>query len=137
MSSTPPVAPSHVVHPLTPASGSALPVIGITASSAPFASSNAPSNQLEESTLLYHKTVPVRVQSMQRDTTSAELSISIVLRMIHSHQKSQALLFQITDEVCHIVASQFSKLFFKSTSVFWLVCAERPVLFATTGSNRV
>lgn len=53
----------------------------------------------EESQLLYLRQVPVCVKPATRDPFEAELTFSIVLRTVHSHQKQQILSFQITDEV--------------------------------------
>jgi hypothetical protein len=104
--------PSHVVRPDSRGDSPTLPVIGVASSSssafsAAAAASAAPMSHhaaahqqhLEDSQLLYNKTVPVRVASAQRDTAQTDLTVTIVLRTVHAHQKQQALLFQLTDEV--------------------------------------
>lgn len=133
----------YAVLPPTPTSASALPVIGMLsgASAANSSSaSSAASSHLEESALLYHKTVPVRVQSAQRDTASVELCVSIVLRTVHSHQKQQALLFQITDEVrrgvlllrVHVDIVGISSGPKHTRTLTNFASPERPILSATT-----
>lgn len=103
------VPPAHVVRPDSRGDSPTLPVIGVASSSSAFsaAASAAPvshhagahQQHLEDSQLLYNKTVPVRVASAQRDTAQTDLTVTIVLRTVHAHQKQQALLFQLTDEV--------------------------------------
>ena len=98
------VPPAHMVRPDSRGGDSTLPVIGVASSSSAFsaaAASHAGAHQqhLEDSQLLYNKTVPVRVASAQRDTAQTDLTVTIVLRTVHAHQKQQALLFQLTDEV--------------------------------------
>jgi hypothetical protein len=103
------VPPAHVVRPDSRGGDSTLPVIGVASSSSAFSAAAAAApvshhagahqQHLEDSQLLYNKTVPVRVASAQRDTAQTDLTVTIVLRTVHAHQKQQALLFQLTDEV--------------------------------------
>jgi hypothetical protein len=48
---------------------------------------------------IFHGQLPCRLLSATRDSQTALLTVSVALHTLHSHQKQQALVFHITDEV--------------------------------------
>ncbi len=55
---------------------------------------------------IFHGQLPCRLLSATRDSQTALLTVSVALHTLHSHQKQQALVFHITDEVQGRVTSR-------------------------------